>query len=741
MGKKFKNYENRALENTCLSIIRWGVYLTLFTPLIISRSSFFPFVTPKTLYFRILVEIIFAAFLVLAIFSPRYRPKVNLVFIAIFSFVLVSVLASIFGINFERSFWSTYERMTGLFTLFHLLIFFVVLSSCFKKKEDWEKIFSVSIIVGVLLSLYILMATEISTRGGGTIGNTSFMAAYLLFDVFFALILFLEKKTSGWRIFSGISLILLIAVLLTSTARGAIISFFGGLFLLGFSYLIFSGKKNLKRAGVFLILILIGLGTVLAVFQPSFVKNGVNELLAEMKPRFVVWEKGWKGFLEKPVLGWGPENFNAVFTKFFNPCMFLPECGSEIWFDRVHNIVLDILVTTGVLGLLSYLFIFAASIFGLLRTYLREKEDIFSFFGIMALLAIYFFQNLLVFDMISSYTVFFLSLGFVSFLTEKKSDWSSQAIEIEPGQGLTRLVVKGFGRNILLFVIIIFTGLFLYFGNIQPSRSASHTVKMITSSESLEEAIDHYHKALNTFMEKYEMREQFAQKVYRTGFDPQSDREALESAFALAEEQMEESIRKNSLDFRPHLFLGRLYFSDFRFSQDREKLDLAERTFEKAIELGPNNQQTYWHLAEVKFSKPDIQSAQELFQKAIDLEPRLGTSHWYLAMFYRMTAQYESALEKIKEAGIKGYEWKQNLGDFSRVVEIYQILGDDLALVSLYQEVIEIHPENAELWMGLAASFANLGEIEKAKEAAFKVREIDPTLASKVEEFLKNLEE
>ena len=51
------------IEKFLKTIIRWGVYLLLFTPLIISAKFFFPFVGPKSLYFFALVEVIFAAYL------------------------------------------------------------------------------------------------------------------------------------------------------------------------------------------------------------------------------------------------------------------------------------------------------------------------------------------------------------------------------------------------------------------------------------------------------------------------------------------------------------------------------------------------------------------------------------------------------------------------------------------------------------------------------------------------------
>jgi len=41
----------------------------------------------------------------------------------------------------------------------------------------------------------------------------------------------------------------------------------------------------------------------------------------------------WEGVKEKPLLGWGQENFNLVFNKYYEPSLY----GQEVWFDRVHN--------------------------------------------------------------------------------------------------------------------------------------------------------------------------------------------------------------------------------------------------------------------------------------------------------------------------------------------------------------------------------------------------------------------
>lgn len=743
-----KMHESKTgLEKTCVFIIRWGTYSTLFIPLIVLLQFFFPFVAPKTTIFRILVEIIFTAYVFLVFSNRKYRPRIDALTVSLTAFLAVFIVASFTGINLSRSFWSTYERMTGIFTMLHLYAFFVVLKNVFRKKEDWEKFLAASIIAGVSLSIYVLKGSEASTRGGGTIGNSSFLAAYLIFDVFFAIILFLSNflKKGGqalfWQIFSGISLTIMLPVFLNSTARGAIVSFFLGLSLLFLGYLIFSGKKILKRIALAIILLSVISAASLLIIQPAPVKQEIKANLSDMNSRFVVWDAGLKGFLERPVLGWGPENFNAVFQRHFNSCMSLPECGNEVWFDRVHNIVFDTLVTTGVAGLVSYLLIFLTVIYGLVKTAAKtiEKRNIFLPLGLIALLMAYFFQNLLVFDMINSYLVFFLVLAFAGYLIGNNKEEEFYKNERRP-------------LNLILTSIVVILIIFIFwFGNIKPLIANKYIIKTVGASNT-QEFTSSFQKSLDTWMEKYETREQAAQKMIKTSnslanLSPE-DRGIFAKVYEEVESEMEKSMQENYLDFRHFLFAGELYLASYRTTGDAAKLERAAAILEKAIQLSPNNQQGYWQAADVKLAQGRKDEALSFLKKAVEINPQVALAHWYLFLGYKFAGQYEAALGELYKADqAGGFNWRDNKDNADKVIEVYRILGLDPSLINKNAEemlksmlkLVETDSENFNAWFNISVAYANLGQYDKAREAAQKVVELNPKITSVVEEFLQSL--
>lgn len=437
------------------NIIKYTVYLSLFTPLIFHKSFLFPFVVPKTVFFWITVEVIFFTWILLAVWDKQFRPRKNVLFYAVLVFLLIMMMASFRGVNIRQSFWGPMERMGGVITFMHLGAYFLALFSTFKTNEEWKGIFRVVVFVGVLVAGIFLLQNLAhygifpQTRQGATLGNSSFMGAYLLFPAFISLYLFFDTKILALlgrdtgilryslilKVLYGLSFIIISFTLFRSTAWGALLSFLGGLFLIFLFWLylrnnsIFNINTRIIAVIFFILLIIISSIVFYATFWqveaitgylPSFFSSQT------IAGRSAVWQIAWQGVKERPVLGWGPENFPAVFSRYYNPCLGLAKCGLDTLYDRTHNIVFDMLIFGGFAGLFSYLALFGAAFYLLYKKTLRavniytNRRENWLMPAVMgALLISYFVQNLMVFDMIGTYMMFFLVLAFISSINTK----------------------------------------------------------------------------------------------------------------------------------------------------------------------------------------------------------------------------------------------------------------------------------------------------------------------------------
>ena len=165
-----------------------GVFALPFLSIIVATAMFFPFITGKAYVFRVIVELIFGLWAILAVRDAAYRPKFSWILAAFGTFIAVLTLADVFGDNFNRSFWSNYERMEGLVTHLHLLAYFVVAISVLNTEKLWDRFFHVSLGVAFFVALYstIQLAGEMvinqgGVRADGTLGNATYLAVYMSF--------------------------------------------------------------------------------------------------------------------------------------------------------------------------------------------------------------------------------------------------------------------------------------------------------------------------------------------------------------------------------------------------------------------------------------------------------------------------------------------------------------------------------------------------------------------------------
>ena len=206
--------------------------------------------------------------------------------------------------------------------------------------------------------------------------------------------------------------------------------------------------------------------TVALVVPGSFVqKFYLNEESSLARP--VVWERAIESIKERPLLGWGPENFQFAFSRHFDNRLYLDRGGREIWFDKAHNFTIDTLVEVGIVGLVS---LFVLILF-FIRTITRARRlnliSDFECYVLSLLVFAHIFQIQTSFDTVSTYVLIGIILGYGVWLenrilslepkTQKSVSSNSSLFDIVAGSvaivilfGLSFVYVKEYSRQIAL---------------------------------------------------------------------------------------------------------------------------------------------------------------------------------------------------------------------------------------------------------------------------------------------------
>ena len=490
-------------NKTLVTVLRYAVYVllagVLFTPLLAPtqgtllssinfvNNMFFPFITGKAYVFRILVEAAFAVWLVLALFDKNARPKISPLLLGVTAFTIVALVADLAGYNPIRSLWSNFERSEGWITIIHLWGFFMVTVSVLRTRIHWQRFFNVSFIAativafwGVLQFFHLAQSLGDGTRLDASLGNAEYLAVYMLIHAFLALYMAIaswtKQQARGWIYF--VLFFFFSLILVGTQTRGTILALFGGVLLvvaivaIGLRALE-GGNASLARplrivAGRILILIVLGGLGFYKVRNTNFVQtHSVTARLADISlenPRIqYIWPMAWKGFKEKPILGWGQENFNYVFNKFYDPKMW----GQEQWFDRAHNVFIDWAIAGGIVGLLFYvaLYVFA------LRSIWKSRFTVLERATLTGLVVAYTIHNIFVFDNLASYLMFFIVLGFLHSAsveddenkTGKLATWSAKLSAVVINPEVTEWIVAP-----VVAILLIGT---VYFFNIRPLQA------------------------------------------------------------------------------------------------------------------------------------------------------------------------------------------------------------------------------------------------------------------------------
>ena len=376
-------------------LLRFGIFagiaLLLLTPFVVTPMTIFPFVVGKAVWSRSIIEVVFALWAVLALANPAYRPLRSWLLILLAAGLAVSLLAAGFGVSIQRSLWSSYERMQGMVDFAHWLALAVVLSSVFRSSAAWRAFLAASVGAGVMMACLVIarryqldvpfygkFPEQHLPRVHGPFGNPIFLSVYMLVNLMTALGLGMRSwlssavsakpcPRSGARWARAVFWAAVVALhlwgLVLAGSVGGIVGLLAGIgFVAVFYAFLARGRGRWAAVAVVIFLGASAAGVGARFIAPDrlatpLFDNPVVQRIASVhvqrpavQGRLAAWETGLKGFAERPVLGWGPENFVVVFGRFASGYGAVAEPH-----DQAHGKLIEVAATTGLAGLAAYL--------------------------------------------------------------------------------------------------------------------------------------------------------------------------------------------------------------------------------------------------------------------------------------------------------------------------------------------------------------------------------------------------
>ena len=533
----------------------------------------------------------------------------------------------------------------------------------------------VSQMAGLNLLAYLVDAPRISI----TLGNATYVGAYTLVNALIAAAFLAHSLTApkahpakspgrverrrrrgrrqqaesqlpSWASFDTLMRVFWVSVILLdllmlyqSGTRGAIVGLAAGMGTFVVGYILWGKLRPVRTASVALAVA----GAVLVVAFLLIRETQAFERVAEssltlrrlaslgpedrsVRSRWTSTQMGLQGFADRPVLGWGPENYAVAYDR------HLTEGGavdsSLLTFDQAHNRVIEEMVTTGTLGLAAYLAIWLIMAWVLARR-IRELQPDAQIFALLigSALAGYFVQNLLLFDTPGTVVQLHLLMGFVLYLETTPADATFDPGHSHNGSGpglLERLgglegpvkagaaVVGGAAMLVLLYFAVV--------GPLTGSREAEAALAENRSGterlRSLQDSID-----AAPWLAIYPLR--FTLTGLNTRWADLTGQER-QATFRIAMNEGEAALDGEPREWRLHLALARIY--QRASPDDTTTMKLAREHTDRAAEAAPGRIEVLELRAAQHFHEGDVEAALEALdaymqrtEESLDENPRI----------------------------------------------------------------------------------------------------------------------
>ena len=589
-------------------------------------------------------------------------------------FFISQLLSTLFSIHPRTSFFGYYTRFNGglLSTISYITLFYAFVSNI--EKRQIATILDSLLLSAFLVSLYAipehfghspscLLITQkfdvscwvqkVQERVFATFGQPNWLAAFLISIIPIDLSMLIKEKKTGKKIFLLINLILMTTTLLFTKSRSGMLGL--AISLVVFSIFQFFTSKKRERKG--LVLKITGVAFLMAFlvlligtpYTPNL-KNLINkeEILeiaeeetivnsletggtASEKIRQVVWKGALNVWKRYPILGSGVETFAYSYYK-DRPVEHNLLSEWDFLYNKAHNEILNFMATTGTLGLLSYLALFAIFFYAVFK--LKGKAESLS---IAAAIIAMFVSNVIGFSTVMTNLLMFIYFAIIVLYFEKVKKEETNQEKPDTLQYFLLGIVAILGSILLNKTYKIWQADYLF------TQGSTYCTQ-----GDYQTGITYIQKAIEKSPKEAIFYDELGQS-YSNLAVAFADEKATTVAAQLAKAAIESNdyaLKLNPVHLNFHKSKARLFIRLAKL--DQELYYYAKEALETAITLSPTDAKLFYNLALVEEVLGNKQEALQILEHTVAIKNNYPQARSELGQLYYKFDQLEKAQEQYQ---------------------------------------------------------------------------------------------
>jgi O-antigen ligase/Flp pilus assembly protein TadD len=591
------------------------------------------------------------------------------------AFFLSQLLSTLFSMHPRTSVFGYYTRFNGglLSIISYITLFYAFVSNI--EKKQIKIILESLLISSFLISLYAipehfghspscLLITQkfdvscwvqkVQERVFATFGQPNWLAAYLISIIPINLSLLLREKKTAKKIFLILNLAVMTAALLFTRSRSGMLGLSIALSVFSIAKILTSKKKErkvttIKITGVALLmsLLVLVIGTPYTPNLKALINR--NEITTEIVKeeavvnrletggtasediRKVVWQGALNVWKRYPILGSGAETFAYSYYQ-DRPIEHNLLSEWDFLYNKAHNEILNFMATTGSLGLLSYLGLFAIFFYSVFKTR-NEKESL----AIAAAIIAMFISNVIGFSTVMTNLMMFSYFAIIAL-------YSLKIEKVENNNETT----NNFQFFLLGLTAIVASVLLNKTFSIWQADYLFTQGSTFCSQGDYQTGISYIQKAIEKSPKEALFYDDLAKNYSQLAIAFAEEQESTVAAqlAKAAIESNEYALRLNPVHLNFHKSKARLFIRLAKL--DRELYYYAKEALETAITLSPTDAKLYYNLALVEEVLENDDEAQKILEHTIFIKENYPQARNELARLYAEMGNLEEAQKQYR---------------------------------------------------------------------------------------------